>query len=413
MVKYGKELSVEASQLPYSVDGPRSLRVPFPVQSGPGQAYRWAGTDLPSRNPPVQADRLTISPESRFAADLTGMWSILGALFGTAPPGSAGTQPDLSGLLQAIRDARAAQERVANEQAVIRTLKVSVLRQAEALVERSYGLKADGATLRIVFDGDMGNALASVQYRYDSRGRMVDEELHLNPAEFTPDAGPNGVNNHIIQNDRILAHELTHAVMGRNMDVYALPDWFIEGTAEYVAGGAERVNIVLEHLSPQAMLARLHRPWEGDTTQYAAAYVATRYLDQVTAAGGGLRAIMAELHGGASLDEAIRTVSGGTFTDTEAFLAALVDSGAGVSFLRTIDVSGASPGSIAGVRRGADVVPDTGTPSPQPMRGFRVQWPSALADVRVMHPVPWFGPIPVSAAIALYRQQAAPSTREV
>lgn len=413
MVKYGNTLPVEARQLPYPVDGPLSLRAPLPVQPGPSQAYRWGQADLRSRNSPEQADRLTLSPQARSVSNLIDLWGILGSLLGTTSQGGAGTLPDFSGLLQAIQDARVAQQRVGTEQSVIRTLKTSVLRQAEALVERSYGLKADGANLRVVFDGDMGNALASVWYQYDSRGRMVDEELHLNPDEFSPDAGPNGTNNHVIQNDRILAHELTHAVMGRNMDVRALPDWFMEGTAEYVAGGAERVHIVLERLSPQAMLARLNRPWEGDTTQYAAAYIATRYLDQVTTAGGGLKAIMAELRAGANLDEAIRKVSGGTFADTEAFLAALVDKGAGVAFLRTIDLSGVSPGSIAGVRRGADVVPDTGTPSSQPLRGFRVQWPSALADLRVTHPVPWFGPTPVSAAIARYRRQVEPSLREV
>jgi len=392
--------------LPYPVDGLLPLRPTAPTPPSSSQPYRWTEATAPPRNATgVQADQLTISPESHLLSGLLSTWTILGALFGSDRSTPASTTPDFSGLLEAIRAARENRQQVRTEQSVIRTLQASVLRQAEALVERGYGLKADGATLRVVFDSDMGNALASVRYRYDNRGRMTDQELHLNPAEFSPDAGPNGVNNHIIQNDRIVAHELTHAVMGRNMDVSVLPDWFMEGTAEYVAGGAERVHIVLARLSPRAMLARLKRPWEGDTTQYAAAYIATRYLDHATSAGGGLRAIMANLRDGASLDAAIRKVSGGVFTDTAAFLTAVVDDGLGVTFVRTIDVSGANPGAVANVRRGADVVPDTGTPSAQPMRGFAVKWPTPLAGALAVKPVPWFGTVPASAVVALYRRQ--------
>lgn len=321
------------------------------------------------------ADQVSFSAESRSMGRLLRMWGALSSLFGrgAAQP----SMPDLGALREALQQAQRNIQEVRQRQGVLDTLKSSALQQAEVLVEKYYGLRADGAPLRVALEEDMGGALAAVSYRYDRDGRATNQTLHISLQAFSPDAGPNGTNGHVIENDRIVAHELTHAVMGRTMNFRDLPEWFREGTAEYIAGGAERVGLQLKHLSPQGLMEQLARPWSSDSAQYAAAYVAVRYLDQVTAEGGGLKAVMSRLQAGDSLDQAIAGVSGGAFADTRHLLRHAVDGGAGAAFLRAIEVRGRDPGSIK-PGAGPDIVPDQGARMQQPLRGFRVDWPSPL-----------------------------------
>ncbi len=348
-------------------------------------------------------DRLELSPDALAMNRLLRLWGAVSSLFGNAD--DKGNLPllDLRGLEQALQEARQRAEEVRQRAGVLDTLKASALREAEALVARYYGLQGDGAPLRVVLHDDMGSALASVSYRYDSRGRMTDQHLNINLSQFLPDSGPNGTNDHVIENDRIVAHEVTHAVMGRNIDVGRLPDWFLEGTAEYIAGGAERVRLALGYYSPQRLVDRLTHPWQGDSSQYAAGYIAVRYLDEATAKGGGLKAIMARLTAGDSLDAAITAVSGGKLAGVEGLLREVVVHGAGVALVERIAADNSDAGSIK-PGRGPEIVPDRRIPSNQPMKGFRVQWPSPLEGVRIYQPVSWFGvPGPAGAAAAYQR----------
>jgi hypothetical protein len=383
-----------------------------------GQNPFTQGTSAPPGRP-ARADQLTISPGAQALNRLTRMWGALSWLFGVGRSGT-GAQPwsDLSGLREALQQARQNAQIAQERTGVLSTLKTSVLRNAEALVEKYYGLQGDGSPLRIQFEADMGNALASVSFDYDRRGRMTNQVLHLNMSQLTPDTGSNGVNDHVIENDRIIAHELTHAIMGRNMDMRALPDWFAEGTAEYIAGAAERVSIVLQRRSAPVMLGTLLQPWKGDTVNYAAGYLAVRYLDQATADGGGIKGIMARLKAGDSLDQAIVQGSGGRYRSADDFLAAFVTEGEGVAFLQTIDLSGKDAGSI---RPGAGpaVVGDRGAPANQPLEGFRVVWPSPLDGLPVGAPLSGFGFgsglgfAPVPAVVAAYQRQVdQPVNRE-
>lgn len=352
----------------------------------------------------AQGDRLEFSPDALGINRLLGTWDILTRLLGGRTPAGLGSGPDLLALRQALIQARENLEKMQLRQDVLRTLKSSALRQAEELVGRVYGLKGDGASITVHLEEEMGDALASVSYLYDRQGRMADLNLNVGLGQFRPDSGPNGINNHVIENDRIIAHEMTHAVMGRSMDIRALPDWFMEGTAEYVAGGAERVSIVLERYSPAWLVARLAAPWEGDTTQYAAAYLAVRYLDQAIAGGGGIRELMAALSGGQSLDEAIHQVGDGRFSSVRDFLRQFV-SGEGEAFMRTLDLSGREPGAIGG-GRGPNVVPDGGRPMAQPLRYFHVEWPSPLEGIQWQTASPW-PPLPGFGIAAYQRQRFA------
>ena len=352
---------------------------------------------------PVRHDQATFSAGGLALNRLVRMWGALTGLFGTGQA-EAWKGPDLSGLREALQQARQNAEALELRQRVTDTLKSSALRQAETLVEQYTGLKGDGTTVRLNYQNNMDGALASVSFQYDGRGRIANPSLHINMSQFAPDTGSNGVNGHVIQNDRIIAHEMTHLIMGRNMDLASLPDWFAEGTAEYIAGGAERVALSLRHNSPHGLLSNLMKPWSGDSDSYAAGYLAVRFLDQATAEGGGLRAIMSRLKEGDSLDRAISTVSDGQYHSAGHFLSDFARNGTGVAFMRTIDLSGRDPGSIK-PGSGPAVVADTGVHSDQPLQGFRMQWPSPLEGLTAFQPAFGYGlnVTPAqSAALAYY-----------
>lgn len=323
-----------------------------------------------------RADQFQASPAARSLNNLLWSWRVLGTLLGR--PQTQG--PDLAGLQQALRDAQERVTQLRQHDEILSTLKSSALAGAEELVRWAYGLQGDGAPLTVKLEQDLGGALASVSYLYDNDGKMAQMQLHINVSQFVPNTGPNGTNDHVIENDRIIAHEMTHAVMGRTMNIAMLPDWFMEGTAEYVGGGAERVAISLQRMSPDGLIGRVLQRWYGDSPQYAASYLAIRYLDHATQAGGGIRKVMEHLQAGLSLDEAIRSTSGGRYEDQADFLVAFARRGEGEAWMRTIDLSGREPGSIR-PGKGPAIVPDGGAPRQQPLQGFRITWPSPLEGI--------------------------------
>lgn len=267
----------------------------------------------------------------------------------------------------------AARQAVIQARQVQQMLRTSALPNGERLVAQEYGLEADNAPLTIALDPDMGSALGSLSGRVGQGGRLEDLELRLNFQAFVPDTRANGTNRHVIENDRIVAHELTHAIMARTMDFASLPAWFAEGTAEYIAGGGERAARALRLYGP-ALRSALGRPWQNSSAEYAAAYLAVRFLDETTAVAGGIRRVMQELKAGRSLDVAIAAT--GAYGSEQELLDAF-QGPAGARWLRGLELKGAGARST---NSGPAVVPDTTVPARRdPLTGFREQWA----------PLPW------------------------
>ncbi|MGJ4748926.1 hypothetical protein ACQV5M_21365, partial [Leptospira sp. SA-E8] len=90
-------------------------------------------------------------------------------------------------------------------------------------------------------------------------------------------------------NDRIIAHEMTHAIMatGTNWGAYRSSVWFVEGTAEFIHGADERVlgdsfgdnGAAIQAIA--AGFAAAPGSWGGTSTDYSAGYLAVRYLYQM------------------------------------------------------------------------------------------------------------------------------------
>nr|WP_281730497.1 flagellinolysin [Metabacillus endolithicus] len=200
-----------------------------------------------------------------------------------------------------------------DEQKIIETLRRSMLEQSEKMVEEAFGIVADGADLKVMFQSTDSNALASVAYYVGSDGKGENLELRIEVDDFLPATWPDG-GTAPIYNDRIIAHEMTHAIMARSMNYGSLPKWFKEGTAEFIHGGDERVagdlywNGGNEQDIVDAIGNGTDTQWTNDSKHYSSAYVAVRYLhEQIKNAGGnGIKDVMHYLstNDSATLDEA-------------------------------------------------------------------------------------------------------------
>lgn len=268
------------------------------------------------------------------------------------------------------------------------SLRRSWLANAEELIATHYGLQADGASLKIIFD-DSGTHPAFVRGTDDGTGRLTNLELHINLQRMQNLTLPNGGSPPQYA-DRIIAHELVHAVMDRTMNVTALPSWFKEGAAEFIQGADERLASDLAAAGGVANLVNQIDSWEGTSADYSAGYAAVKYLhSRIIAAGGaGIRDLFDRLQAGDTLSAAIaataRSVATGVnFTDLNAFETEFKAVAGGQAFISGLNLSDADPGAIVPDMTAATVVPDTDTITWDPLRHFREIWPqsSALSTV--------------------------------
>ena len=178
-------------------------------------------------------------------------------------------------------------------------LKSGWLSSAEDLIKQYYGIQANGNAFKIEFDtftDGPGGTLARVSTSVGSSGIGQNITLQIDMKDFVPPNPPNG-GNAPFYNDRILTHEMTHAVMDATMNVGSFfannQIFFMEGTAELMHGADERLygdiggaggaNIS----AVMAKVANWGSSWDGSSAAYSAAYAGMRYLDQQIKAAGG------------------------------------------------------------------------------------------------------------------------------
>lgn len=268
----------------------------------------------------------------------------------------------------------------ARKRAVLDGLQSGWLSSAEDMISQYYGISGDGAKLTVNLDDTDGayNTLASVSGTW-SGGKFADIHLNIDMADFGSDATADGGSAPLFS-DRIIAHEMVHAVMSRSMNMQSLPQWFVEGTAELINGADER-------LAGAGSIAGVVATIAGGGFSYEGGYAASRYLhDRMKDLGvqGGIKGVMEYLsqNQSANLDQALNAVSKGAYTSNAAFLA---DFGAnGVNFINTkMNLSNADTGAIGGLdadggpsRDARAVIPATGTNNASDgLAGFEVVYP--------------------------------------
>lgn len=286
----------------------------------------------------------------------------------------------------------------ADKLAIVDALKRSWLREGEALVERYFGIRGDGADIQVRFVDDQGY-LAAVSFTgYEvATGRIVGMSLNVDLSDFVPADWPNGSGSGFVNNDRVIAHELTHAIMGRAMNMHALPLWFVEGAAEFIHGADSRLLGDLMSMDGANSAERVQNLMDdfltanGSVQLYSAGYAALRYMhSEIIANGGsGIREVFEYLaaNQGSTLDDALAAVAAehaGMAFDSVATLTPLFAAGeAGNAYIANLLDSGSLENEDTGAVGGADstpggtrnttnngVVPDHDSYSERPLRSL-------------------------------------------
>lgn len=202
------------------------------------------------------------------------------------------------------------------------------LQQSEIIIREYYGLQADNAELKIIFDD--GSVVSGADAYVSSNSPYPDTtlELHFNVDTIKSaydSGGEEAVGN-------LVAHEMTHAVMGATTNLGSFPRWFIEGSAQFIEGGDLNLATARGSNSDAAIANNIDNAgviggsWPVNPLNYGTAYAATRYLDYLATdeytTSDGIKGVMTYL-----------SSDGGTHTLDEYFAQAGLknESGADIS----------------------------------------------------------------------------------
>ncbi|WP_101757483.1 flagellinolysin [Oceanicoccus sp. KOV_DT_Chl] len=251
-----------------------------------------------------------------------------------------------------------------DQQEIVTGLKNYWLREAAERVSTYYGLDSSSSSVDLEVEFTSGESYAAAIISGTVSGVLQSQTLSINIDSFTPPNLPDGGTGPVY-NDRIIAHEMVHAMMYREFDANSVRaetlngsvgSWFLEGTAEFIHGADERVTTALASLTDSGdgdtrdeLVAKLN---DNDVTgTYAAGYVAVAFMheDIINNNGGnGIIDIMTDLKGGSTLDTAIanRTSYSG-LSDFETNFKA--GGGDGETFLAAMNLSNDDTGAIGGL----------------------------------------------------------------
>ncbi len=276
-------------------------------------------------------------------------------------------------------------------------LQESWLAAAESLVNTHYGLSGDGRNLDIIIESNgAGGTVAYVSGSYGADGIAVgDLELHIDADDFAP--GYDAVTNQSggtppYTADRIIGHEMVHAIMATSTGNTNLPTWFTEGAAEYLVGAEERLwgSIGGTKSNTQGVIDNNNLSssgWNGTSDAYSIGYLGVRVLeDELITAGSSMMDLMTGLSDGsyADLNTAIIGEMGGANTLTT-FQNAF-NSGSGQAYIdATGDIDGTGSGAINRLNAtAAAVVPDSpGGATEDPLSNFTEVWKDVATPLQM------------------------------
>lgn len=202
-----------------------------------------------------------------------------------------------------------------------------------------------------------------------------------------------------ISPDRVVAHEMVHAVMGGSgMNFNSLPDWFTEGAAEFVAGGNERLYSSLQNEAVKSLTKNYNNltnaekqtvattvakktAENGTSDMYSAGFAAMSYLNTKAGTGQTMQTFMQDLASGTSLDTAINTFTGGTLATTSAFLTDFHSASGGGAYIAGLTVTSGTGSILAGqgyTDTNTGIIPDTAPATPPNM--FNYTWSEAAGQ---------------------------------
>lgn len=290
------------------------------------------------------------------------------------------------------------------QRAVNDGLRMGWLENAERMVRQYYGIQGDGAAIQIDItqdtDGSGGVAAFVSSQGGGANGRGINLHMSVDMANFTPANLPNG-GSAPFYNDRIIAHEMVHAVMARATNWTSLTStsmWFVEGAAEFIQGADERLAGDIAAAAGANQDAKMTAvvnevaSWQLTSADYSAGYVATRYLhDKLKAAGftGGIKDFMTYLNdpSAPTMDQALTHFFGGGYTQASLLSEIQADSGNGLSngvmyIKNRMNLANSDTGAVGGfdadsgtVKTADSVVEDIGSRyGDDVLQGFTETW---------------------------------------
>lgn len=232
---------------------------------------------------------------------------------------------------------------------ILTGLKSSWLRQAESRIFEYYGLQGDGRNVEIDIDkiDGVGNTLAQananlIRIDFDDYLQVTMPQGDSTTASFPA--------------DRVIGHEVVHTMQSINLNMAGLPDWFIEGSAEFMGGADDRVLGDKGGGTVDALVdgTGLVDNFAGNSEEYSVGYLGVRYLhEKIKQAGGeGIKQIFTYLkdNAGSTLDQAVTNASSGAFADLATFKTSFTSNAAGEGddFVNGLDLTNADIGAIGG-----------------------------------------------------------------
>ena len=179
------------------------------------------------------------------------------------------------------------------EERIVYGLKSGWIEESERMIQMIYGISPSNRSVSVVLEtGSPGDTLAFVSTGWSVTGdtaNISNMELHIELSDFDPSIGENGENTLTaggsgMYNDRIIAHEMVHAIMADAMgdDFYDMPTWFKEGTAEFIHGADERLKADaggnIQSIVDRAVDLINGAGWSGSSADYSASYFAIKYI---------------------------------------------------------------------------------------------------------------------------------------
>lgn len=163
---------------------------------------------------------------------------------------------------------------------------------SEERIRDYLGLEGSGSKLivRFEYEGKYGVTAYVTGYLGDST-----QSLSIDLADFMPSNGDSGDNLQTKSeySDRILGHEMVHAVMNDALTVkktILMPEWFKEGMAEFIHGADERLKTfvvdagsinqtILKSVTDRSIELLNGSRWTSESKDYSAGYIIVKYID--------------------------------------------------------------------------------------------------------------------------------------
>lgn len=217
------------------------------------------------------------------------------------------------------------------ERDIVKGLAQTWLAESEKIILEQLGINGQNASLKIDLehvDGAGGTA-AYVSAGVVAGVEAINQVMVIDLDDFSKEYLPNG-DPTSLELDETILHEMVHAVQGANFEEWStITAWFKEGSAEYIRGADDRVEVDIANQGGATRSAQIANLWtatqaeQGSTAvvstegAYSGGYIIMRYMrDQL--GQQGIIDLNNSLADGNDLDTALSEASGGRWANEAA-----------------------------------------------------------------------------------------------